>query len=339
VSGTGGLHDALLGAGVDSRVMRMSSWRSFGRIVDRSVDAIRLLRVARGLDVGIVHAHDVWRAGYARFIARRLSIPFVVHVRGPLSQRDIGKHRLYLADRVIAIAQRYADDLLKAGIERDKIALIDDGVDLHLFDAAQGDPGYVRNRFGVHGQWLIGMVGRLSPEKHVLEFIAAAARLPPCVRSSVQLVFAGDWDSPGFRGRVASDVRRLGLDSHVHFLGRCPSDLMPKLLSSLDVLVTMSGGSVMFEAMAMEKPVLSIRADGRHSLHTRHSLNAWCVDNDNPEAIAGALSHLLLDENLRRSLGRAGRTWIGNNLSSTSMVAKVRDLYGSLGVAANVRVD
>jgi glycosyltransferase involved in cell wall biosynthesis len=147
-------------------------------------------------------------------------------------------------------------------------------------------------------------------------------------------VIAGEWDNPEYRREVEKAVMRLHLERRVHFIGRCPSRLMPKLLSSLDLMVTMSGGSSMFEAMAMSKPVLTIRADGRHSQHTRHGDTAWCVDGDDVDVAAEALARLLRDDALRHRLGNAGCEWVARNLSSATMVAKVEALYQEL--AGNV---
>jgi glycosyltransferase involved in cell wall biosynthesis len=330
VSDPGDLHDELVRRGIESRVARMSPWRSLAHIPARYVDAYRLLHAARAGKAQIIHAHDVWRAEYARFIARRLAIPYVVHVRGPLSPRDIGKHRLGLGDGLIAIAQRYVDDLLAAGIDARRIVLIDDAVDLALFDPDQSEPDYIRRNFGIDGSLLVGVVGRMSAFKQICEFLDAVRALPPDLAASMRVVVAGDWDEADYRAEVERRVRRLGLADRVHFIGRCPSDLMPKLLSGLDVLVTMSGGSIMFEAMAMGRPVLSIRGDGRHSLHTRHGLNAWCVDDGDPHAAANALAHLLSHDDLRRKLGQAARQWVEHNLSSATMVAKVSEFYGTL---------
>lgn len=330
VSEAGELHEALQRCGVDSRVTRMSPWRSIAHLPHRHVDAWRLLRIARDRTPHLVHAHDVWRTEYARFIARRFGVPYVVHVRGPLSPRDVRKHRLALADMVIAIAQRYVDDLVQCGIDPGRIALIDDAVDLSLFAPSRADPSHIRRNFGIEAPLLVGVVGRMSAFKQISEFLRAFQRLPADVAASTRVVIAGEWDNDAYRREVMAEVAKLGLADRVHVIGRCPSDLMPQLLSSLDLLATLSGGSIMFEAMAMGRPVVSIRSDGRHSVHTRHGHNAWCVDSSDPDIAAQALGHLLAHAGLRASLGQAARQWVEQNLSSTVMIAKVRALYEDL---------
>jgi glycosyltransferase involved in cell wall biosynthesis len=330
LSESGDLLRELHALAVDVCVARMSPWRSVGHIIKRHVDARQLLRLAVNRQIRLVHAHDVWRAEYARLIAKRLQIPYVVHVRGPLAPRDIKKHRLGLADGVIAIAQRYVDDLLHAGVEPARVTLIDDAVNLELFDPKHADPSYIRRSFGIEGSLLVGFAGRLSSFKRVCDFLDIIKRLPADLTNSTHCVIAGEWDNPQYRREVERALVGLDLEQRVHFIGRCPSRFMPNWLSSLDLLVTMSGGSTMFEAMAMNKPVLSIRADGRHSQHTRHGDTAWCVDGDDADVAAAALARLLRDEPLRQRLGYAGREWVAQNLSSATMVANVRAFYQEL---------
>jgi glycosyltransferase involved in cell wall biosynthesis len=330
VSEPGGLLNELKDRGIDSLVACMSPWRSLRHVVARYRDAGDLLAVARERNARIVHAQDVWRAEYAYFVARKLGIASVVHVRGPLSKRDIHKHRLRLADTLIAIAQRYVDDLAAAGIDPARIVLIDDAVDLELFAPDRAEPSFMASHFGIKGSPIIGLVGRIDPDKRVRDFVEIVGLIPPHSADRARFVVIGDSVDRSYRRDIDKALDRLRLGDRVHFPGRCPSGLMPRLLSSLDLLVTLSGGSIMFEAMAMGKPVLSIRSDGRHSQHTRHGETAWCVDGDDPPAAAHALAALINDTALRERLGHAGREWVTRHLSSQTMVMKLERVYEKL---------
>lgn len=330
VNEPGPLRDALLMRGISTPVYRMSPWRSFFHLGNRYLDALRLHGRARAEGVALVHAHDVWRAEYARFIARRLRIPYIVHVRGPLSRRDIHKHRLGLADAVICIAQRYVDDLISAGLDAKRVLLIDDSVGLTLFAPAQADPDFLQRKLDTKGAPLVGLVGRLTPDKRIREFLEVVAMLPPAVEPSTRFLIIGERENLAYRREIENTVARLRLGARVHFLERFESQDMPKILSGLDLLVTLSGGSVMFEAMAMGTPVLSVRADGRHSTHTMHDRTTWCVTTDRLAPVADALARLLGDAALRHRLGEAGRVHVNRHLSSTAMIAKTEALYESL---------
>lgn len=323
----GALKDELLACDIYTHVRSMSSWRSPSRILRRYVDAMNLLKLARPLELRLVHAHDVWRAEYARFVARYLGIPYVVHVRGPLSARDIHKHRLKLADAVIAIAQRYVDDLIAAGIDRERIALIDDAVDLSLFSPSTVLPSRAPDTLPQNGAPVIGIVGRVSPFKRMSEFLEIVAKIPAFTPTRPTILIIGDVEDTAYARRVSDDVERLDLSRQVVFTGRKNAGEMPGILAGLDLLVTLSGGSVMFEAMAMGKAVLSIRADGQRSRHTRHGETAWCLDTEDPLTCAREAARLIEDNGLRERLGSAARDCVVRNLSIETMVTRTITLY------------
>jgi glycosyltransferase involved in cell wall biosynthesis len=335
IDGAGPLNVELRGCGINTHVHPMSPWRTFSRIFKRYVDARRLLNLTLPLDLRVVHAHDVWRAEYARFIARRRGVPYVVHVRGPLSARDIQKHRLKLTDAIIAIAQRYVDGLIAAGIDRERIALIDDAVDLSLFNPSVARPTPALDALLPRGTPVIGFVGRISPFKRVCEFLDIAAKLPAFTQTRPAILVIGDVEDEAYARQVNATVRRLGLSQQVLFIGRQNAEAMPHVLAVLDLLVTLSGGSVMFEAMAMGKTVLSIRADGQHSRHTRHDETAWCLDTEDPLVCARELARLIDDGELRQRLGTAARECVLNHLSIETMVNKTIALYDRIVVARN----
>ncbi len=329
----GPLFDELESAGIEVHCAKMSSWRAPARLVQRYLDAFRFLKIASPHAIGVVHVHDMWRAAYARFLARRLRVPYIVHVRGPVSVRDVEKYRLAQANAVVAIAQRYLDDLVAAGVARDRVKLIDDAVDAAFFDRAGEHCSDAAAPRAADGAPIIGFVGRITPFKLVREFLDILATLPAYTALRPRILIAGEWSDQAYGQSVQATVSRLGLGGQVEFTGRLPSRKMPQLLASIDLLVTLSGGSVMFEAMAMARPVLSIRADGRHSFHTRHGETAWCIDTIDPAACARELARLLEDAPLRHRLGEAARAWVVAHLSIDDMVAKTVALYDELAGA------
>jgi glycosyltransferase involved in cell wall biosynthesis len=327
----GPLFEELESAGIEVHCAKMSSWRAPARLVQRYLDAFRFLKIASPHRISVVHVHDMWRADYARFLARRLHVPYVVHVRGPVSVRDVEKYRLAQANAVVAVAQRYVDDLVAAGVAPERIRLIDDAVDASVFDPAVWGPyGAAMPRAAAP---VIGFVGRIMPDKLVSEFLDIVAKLSAHTRLQPRVLIAGEWSDRAYGQSVRATAARSGLETRVEFTGRLPSRKIPQFLASIDLLVTLSGGSVMFEAMAMAKPVVSVRADGRHSLHTRHGETAWCVDTIDPAACARELARLLEDPPLRHRLGEEARAWVVAQLSIGDMTAKTAALYDDLASA------
>jgi len=313
---------------VEPEILSLRRWRGFPAALLRRVDARRLCRLAKRRGVDLVHASDMWKAGYMHYVARRLGIPSVLHIRGPVAPRDIRKHRVASSSAVIAIAERYRRDLVNSGISPLKAEVIDDAVDVDYFRPGLAGREFLKERYAANGRVLVGLVGRIEPFKRVLEFLEAVAPLARDPRRSATYLVIGRVKDKDYYQAVQASVKRLGLAGSVILTGHCGE--MPHALSALDILVTMSGGSVMFEAMACAKPVLSVRTDGRHSVHTRHDETAWCVTAESPQPATEALARLIDDEPLRLRLGQAARAWAACHLSPASMAEKTQAVYERL---------
>ncbi len=325
----GPLTDSLMQCGVQARVMPLHPWRSFPTGLFRYLDGLKIARWGKQHGIGLLHVTDAWKSGYLHFVARRLNVPGILHVRGPLSPRDIRKLQLCRASAIIAIAQRYRDDLQAAGISSDRVEVIDDAVDLDRFrpNRAAGEE-FLQKKFGVRGEATIGLVGRIEPFKRVTEFLEVVAPLARSATRRMKVLIVGQPKDDNYHRTVLETTNRLGLANHVTFTGRCND--MELIMAGLDILVTMSGGSTMFEAMACATPVLSVREDGLHSLHTRHNETAMCVTTAQAGPATAALAHLVDDPALRERLGRAGRAWVEAHLSPAALVDRTQALYARL---------
>lgn len=260
-------------------------------------------------------------------LSRGLGVPSVQHIRGPLSAHSICKHKVAGSSAVIPIAARYVSDLLAAGVPGDRIRQVDDAVDLEAFRPDLPGREEVRRQFQADGQVLVGLVGRVEPRKRVVEFLEMAA--PLAHRGGrVKFLVIGQSSRDTYRQTVLDATQRLGLDGHLVFTGQW--DDMPAMMAALDIVVTMSGGSVMFEAQACGKGLLSVRTDGRHSVHTRDGETALCVTTREPGPATEALERLVEDETLRRRLGQAGRAWAEEHLSPAALVEKTQAVYDDL---------
>ncbi len=329
----GALLDALRERDVAAGHFPQRSWRSPARYLPAWIDAFRLLALARQKGVQLIHAHDHWRSPYARFLSRRLSIPYVVHIRGPIGVEHVRKYRLAEADAVIVIARRYAATLRAAGVADRKIFVVSDGVDLARFHPADNDA----ERHRPDRETVVGMVGRIDSFKRVTDFVDIVAALPEEQRTAARFLLVGEEPDRGYAAAVRARIGRHGLAERIAFTGRVPADRMPALLGGLDVLVTLSGGSVMFEAMAMGTVVLSVRDDGQHSQYTIDGDTAVCVDGASVETAADALASLIARPDRRNALARAGRALIERELSAERIAAETDAVYRSLPAAGRRR--
>ena len=103
---------------------------------------------------------------------------------------------------------------------------------------------------------------------------------------------------------------------------------MPKVLTSVDILVSLSGGSVMFEAMACGKPVISAGFSAQQdAVHIQNGRTGILVSSQHPSVLADALTQLIQNPNLRTRIGQHARKWAEKNLSHIKMAEKTQNLY------------
>ncbi|MEJ7597282.1 MAG: glycosyltransferase [Kofleriaceae bacterium] len=118
--------------------------------------------------------------GFAAVIAARiLGVPCVVKLHGSdinLIAKLPGPRRLTAwalprAARVVAVSRALADEAVALGVQRDRIAIVMNGVDAQLFFPR--DRASARAELGVPAGPLAVYVGNLKAEKGVLDLVAA----------------------------------------------------------------------------------------------------------------------------------------------------------------------
>jgi glycosyltransferase involved in cell wall biosynthesis len=332
----------LRGCGIKTSVFTLRPWRTFSTVLYRYIDAERLARYANEQRVSLVHSSDLWLSGYMAWVARKLKIPSVLHVRTPIRPDEVYKHHCYKATAIIAISHRTKQNLISAGINPEKITQIDDAVNLKIFRSMGFKENVLRRDFSVDGRTLVGIVGRIDPSKHQLAFLQAAEQVVRGLQRNVTFFIIGETHSRKYFEKLKHFIRDKGLQQHVILTGR--REDMPQVLSSLDILVSLSGGSVMFEAMACGKTVISAgfsrREDSVHIQNGRtgvlvtstgfdQSLRDKLTTGRNSELVQ-ALSRLIDSPNIRRQIGRKARKWAESNFCHIAMAAKTKQLYQRL---------
>ena len=322
----GQIVEQLRSAGIRTEVLSLRPWRKPRHAVHRYLDAERLVALTRSIEPACVHASDMWLGNYLNWLRWRLRIPSIVHVRGPVTWRGIWKHRLYAATGLISISPRITRVLRSARIRRDRIVQIEDAVDVDLFKPSgtrlvdlSGPPEseHVLN---------VGLVGRIEPAKRQLEFVRTALEVNRRWGRRMRFVFVGEVRDHAYGAQVSRLAQTGGLDGQFLFAGR--RDDMPDVLNSLDVLVSLSGGSVMYEAMSCGVCVVSAGfTKPRDSIHLRDGETGIVTATMDPVALAGILGDLIEHPDRRRRLGAAARALAERRLSHTRIAAQTMAFY------------
>jgi phosphatidylinositol alpha-1,6-mannosyltransferase len=259
-----------------------------------------------------------WLVWVSRFLLGRRSLIYChgddLHVR----DKDVpGRSRwLQLAHHVVA-ASRYAAGLLatRFAVAQDRIALIENGVDLSLFCPGAPPQSFVE-RHGLGGRQVLLSVTRLVPRKGVdksLEAMPAVARLFP----AALYVIVGDGPQ---RGELETLAGRLGIAERVKFIGAMPHGETVNFYRCADLVLLPNRQEqgeadglplVFLEAGACAKPVIGGKAGGTGEVVV-DGVNGLLVDGRHAEEIAAAAGELLGDEGRRRTMGEKGLAMAGN---------------------------
>lgn len=145
-------------------------------------------------------------------------------------------------------------------------------------------------------------VGRLKAPKDFLTLVHALAVLP---RGSFEAVIVGDGPD---REALEAEALRLGLEDQLLFVGERRD--VPALLAASDIFVLSSASEGLpvsvLEAMAAELPVVSSAVGGVSELVVAGE-TGLLVPRGNADELAAALGLLIVDPELRRRFGAAGR--------------------------------
>ncbi|OUD04412.1 glycosyltransferase [Streptomyces swartbergensis] len=267
----------------------------------------------------LVHSH-YWMSGLAALRATRahgLPLLHTYHALGTVKRRhqrradtspperipseiEVGLG----CDRVVATCRDEAAELTRMGIPPHKIGIVPCGVDPDRFTPK--GPAAPR---GPYPHRLL-QLGRLVPRKGAAVAVAALARLP-----GTELVVVGGPpadrldDDPEVR-RLRGIARDAGVADRVRFTGAVPSEEVPLLLRSADVVVCPADyepfGIVPLEAMACGVPVVASAVGGQLDTVADPGTGRLVPPRD-PEALARAVAGLLADPAAREACGAAGR--------------------------------
>lgn len=231
---------------------------------------LRRLRAAGQVD--LIDAHFGYPDGYAAvLLGRWLKRPVTITLRGTEVPHARGVQRSRLRQAVTGATQLFtvSDSLrrlaLELGAAPERVLVVPNGVDRSCFHPL--DRQAARAELGLPAQARILItVGGLVERKGFHRVIAA---LPTLLQRHPQLHYllvGGPCAEGNIEPQLREQVRELGLEERVHFLGPLPPQRLRLPLSAADlfVLPTRNEGwaNVLLEALACGLPVVASDVGG-----------------------------------------------------------------------------
>ncbi len=319
VSAGGGLVKELQDAGIshyELPVENKAFWVMF-----KAAAELRRIIVREKIDV--VHARSRVPAWVGFMACRKTDAVFVTTAHGHYS-RHIFSYMMgwgkYTIVPSAVIGKHMMEDF---GVPLANIRLIPRSVDLERFP-------FRGPRVRPNKEFVIGVIGRITPIKGQIYFLKAMARIlrsAPYVKGWI--VGSVSRGKDNYMEELEVWMRRLGLSEAVSFLGNRRD--VPEVLKSLDALVMPSiaeesFGRVVVEAQAVGVPVIASRVGGVVEI-IEDGRDGLLVFPKDDEAIAQAVLTLIRDPALAGRLAEAGRRKVEEKYSLEKMASDTLAVY------------
>ena len=262
-----------------------------------------LVRLCRRVRPDIVHAHSSKMGVLGRLAARLAGVPvrvFTVHGWSFVAYPGLAGRLYLLVERlmrpltsavVCVSAASRAQGVAARACDAARTVVIHNAVDVRSFGSPAATDGPAR----------IVSVGRFAYPKDFATLLEALAR----IGSDFRAALVGD--GPGLRG-VTRAIDERGLSDWVELLGAHGD--VARVLAASDIFVLSSRSEGLpvsiLEAMAAGLPVVASDVGGVTEAVVDGE-TGLVVPPGNPDALAAALERLVVDGDLRRRLGAAGR--------------------------------
>lgn len=224
--------------------------------------------------------------------------------------RTLEKLELFMyrrASAIIPVTESFRADLVARGIDREKIHVVINGVDLDRYAPRSRDETLAQE-YGVDGKFVVGYMGTHGMA-HALDRVLDAAEMLRD-RKDVAFFLAG---SGAMREEIERQVVERGLDN-VKMIPRQPKEAMPALWSLCDLaLIPLRDTPVfstvipskLFEAMGMGVPVLMSLPRGEATRIVDRTGCGVCVPPEDARALADAVAELATEPARMKALRAA----------------------------------
>jgi glycosyltransferase involved in cell wall biosynthesis len=293
-----------------------------------------------------IHIHAIWNfpTYFTMCAAFWAGVPYMVAPQGSLDpwalrQNNWGKWiygaltetpLLQRATYMQAVSAKEAQQIKTYGLSPPTI-VVPNGVSLRPFDRP-AQP--LTRRLGIPpDRKTILYLSRLNPKKGAEILIAAFARIP--AEAKVTLVIAGGDSGSGYETRLRQFVKDLGLESRCVFLGEVRGVEKYQALLGADLFVLPSHSEglpvAVLEAMAAKLPVI-ITPDC--NLPEVEDWNAGCIVAAEANALATAMTRLILQPERAREMGKNARRLIDSKFTWERIARQTFEIYREVSTRA-----
>ena len=276
----------------------------------------------------VIHAHRFRALQFVLRATTGLKIPVLIGNKKnsfSLDQEMVSAYASRRIDRLIVNARVIEDILIReAGVGKEKIAIVYNGVDMEQFNPDVPGNG-IRREFGLGKEApVVGMIANFTRKKtHRVFFEAALGVLKK--RPEVKFLLVGHGESEKYQ----SLVKERGVSNSFIFTGF--REDIPEIIADLDISVISSSkgegltGS-MVESMSMAKPVISTDVAGNAEVIIDRETGLLVPAGDVKKLEEAMLFFITYPEKARET-GRRGYEFIKDKVSNEIKTARIEEIY------------
>ena len=282
-------------------------------------------------DIDVVHANNAPETIDAAMLMHK-KIVWHVHGDGLVdSKRFIRK--LNRVDKVIAISQFNASNIIKSGANPDRVIVIHNPVGDEIVMQSLEQKRSFRHLMSIaEDAMVVGLFGRIVEWKGQLEFLKAVNFLLKKELNLVALLVGSDGETFGdYTAQLKEFIEKEGIADKVKFTGyvKNPNDYY----QICDVVVHASiapepFGLVIIEAMQNGVPIIA-SCHGAGPEIVVHGKTGLIVDPQNTASLATTIEDLMSSEDKRRMLAIQAKDYVNENLRPECYAKKLASIYQS----------
>ncbi len=272
----------------------------------------------------IFEVRDLWPESIVQLgqLKNKLLIRFLEWIELTLYRKSI---------HVVGVADSTVDILTHRGIDRDKISIIKNGVDLDLF-TNRNRQDQLKEKHNLKDKFVVSYIGTHGLS-HALDKVLEAAKLYGDDDRVVILLIGEGAEKENLKKQAKS----LKL-KNVLFYDQIGKQELPEYYEMSDIiLVTLRNlplfrhviPSKIFEIMAMERPIL-ISVDGESRKLVESAGTGIFSEPENPQALKDKLDYLLANPQKRSEMGRNGRDFVCAHFNRDALADRYLQLIEQL---------
>lgn len=302
-------------------------------------------KIAKDEKIDIVHAHATFFCGITgKIISKKLNKPFVYEVRSLWEERKkeeanffekiqlgsitrIETFVMHLADKVVVINKNLYDNILERGIQKEKITIIPNAVNMNLVK------DIAIKEIKENTEITFGYIGSISPIEGLELLVKVFALLKAEGYANRLLIFGNGSE----KQHIDEIISEYNIDN-VELMGSLPSEEIYKAYELIDVIINPRSKSKIadavtplkpLEAMGYKKLVIASDVGGMKEL-IEHNVTGKLFKADSQDDLFQCIVDVIENWNDYQNMVGDGHNYVVKEKSWIVNVEKYKEMYALL---------